>query len=260
VGSRDIGGRPSDTGHFGEATTPRAELGVSVICPCRNEAGNVPSVVERLPTLGSATELVFVEGGSTDGTRIEIERQISLHPRRDIRLLFQPSSGKADAVRTGFAAAKHDIVMVLDADLTVAPEELPRFYRALLNGQADVVNGSRLIEPMEPGAMRPLNKLANRAFPLVFRAITGVDITDMLCGTKALRRRDYDALASQRRHYGNLDPFGDFELLFSAAQAQMRIVDVPVRYRARRYGRTNISRFRDGWRLLRVCLRAARAR
>ena len=257
------GGRGSlfDAERPGEpAARPRRDVSVSVICPCRNEAGNVAEVVERLPALGIATELLFVEGGSTDATRREIALQIALHPERDIRLLGQPCNGKADAVRTGFAAAKHDVVIVLDADLTVAPEELPRFYRALVSGRADVANGSRLLEPMEPGAMRSLNKLANRAFPLVFRAITGVTVTDLLCGTKALFRHDYDAIAQRRLQFSDLDPFGDFELLFSAAAARLRIVDVPVRYRARRYGRTNIKRFRDGWRLVRVCLRAARAR
>jgi glycosyltransferase involved in cell wall biosynthesis len=240
----DVGGRPGGPAPVGEHLT------VSVICPCRNEAGNVAVVVERLPAFGAATELIFVEGGSRDGTRAEIERQIERHPELDVRLLAQPGTGKADAVRAGFAAAKGDVVMVLDGDVSVAPEELRAFYRAVVEGGGGLVNGSRFMLPMEAGAMRPLNRLGNRAFALLLGAIIGQPLTDALCGAKALLRHDYEAMASGRYSFGHLDPFGDFDLLFGAARLDLPIVEVPVRYRARRYGRTNIKRFRDGWSLL----------
>jgi SAM-dependent methyltransferase len=231
---------------------PTEEQTVSVICPCRNEAGHIPPLVRRLPQLGSATELVFVEGGSTDDTRAEIERQITLHPDLDISLVEQPGRGKGDAVRTGFAAAKHDVLVILDGDLSVAPEDLPKFYRALVAGRAELVNGSRLVYDVEPGSMRFLNMLGNRTFSRLFKAITGQHVKDTLCGTKMIARRDYEQIAASRSYFGDFDPFGDFDLLFGAARLNLKIVDMPVRYRPRTYGTTNISRWRHGLLLLRM--------
>jgi SAM-dependent methyltransferase len=234
------------------APAPLGELSVSVICPCRNEEGNVGPLIDRLPELGTATELVFVEGGSTDGTRAEILRQIELHPERDIAFVEQPGRGKGDAVRVGFAAARHDVLMILDGDLSVRPEDLPKFYRAIADGRAELVNGSRLVYDIEPGAMRFLNVLGNKTFSRLFRAATGQHVKDTLCGTKVLRRRDYDRIAAARAYFGEFDPFGDFDLLFGAARLNLRIVDLPVRYQPRTYGTTNISRWRHGWLLLRM--------
>ena len=230
------------------------EQTVTVVCPCRNEAGHVPGIVRQLPEFGSALELVFVEGGSTDDTRAEIERQIALHPERDISLLAQPGKGKGDAVRTGFAAAKHDVLMILDGDLSVSPAELPKFYRALVGGRAELVNGSRLVYDMEKGAMRFLNMLGNKTFSRLFKAVTGQEVKDTLCGTKVLHRRDYDRIARARSYFGDFDPFGDFDLLFGASRLGLKIVDLPVRYQPRTYGETNISRWRHGWLLLRMTL------
>jgi SAM-dependent methyltransferase len=234
------------------APEPVGELAVSVVCPCRNESGNIGPLIERLPELGTATELVFVEGGSRDDTRAEILRQIELHPERDISLVDQPGRGKGDAVRAGFAAAKHDVLMILDGDLSVRPEDLPKFYRAVADGRAELVNGSRLVYDVEPGAMRFLNVLGNKAFSRLFRAVTGQHVKDTLCGTKVLRRADYDRIAAARSYFGEFDPFGDFDLLFGAARLNLRIVDLPVRYQPRTYGETNISRWRHGWLLLRM--------
>ncbi len=229
-----------------------APAGVSVIVPCRNEAGTIREIVERVPELGSGTELVFVEGGSTDETRAEIERQIAAHPERRIRLLAQTGTGKADAVRLGFEQASESVLMVLDADLTVSPEDLPKFYGALAGGHAELVNGSRLVYDFEPGAMRFLNVLGNKAFSLFFSFLIGQYVKDTLCGTKVLLRNDYDAIVEGRRYFGDFDPFGDFDLLLGAARLGLKIVDLPVRYGARRYGTTNISRFQHGWLLLRM--------
>jgi glycosyltransferase involved in cell wall biosynthesis/SAM-dependent methyltransferase len=233
---------------------PLGELGVSVVCACRNEAGHIPQIVERLPSMGSGTELIFVEGGSTDDTRSAIEREIDEHPELDISLLTQPGEGKGDAVRTGFAAAKHDVLMILDGDLTVQPEDLPMFYDALVANRGELINGSRLVYDMERGSMRFLNMLGNKAFSLIFRAITGQHLKDMLCGTKVLHRDDYAAIAAGRSYFGDFDPFGDFDLLFGATRLNLKIVDLPVRYGARTYGTTNISRFRHGLLLLRMTL------
>jgi SAM-dependent methyltransferase len=237
---------------------PRAgsveELSVSVICPCRNEEGNVEALLRRLPHMGSKDEVIFVEGGSTDGTRAEISRQIADHPGRDISLLEQTGRGKGDAVRAGFAAAKHDVLMILDGDLSVRPEDLPKFYGALSAHQGDLINGSRLVYDVEPDAMRFLNMIGNRAFSRLFQAITGQRVKDTLCGTKVLRRRDYEAIAAGRSYFGEFDPFGDFDLLFGAARLNFKIVDMPVRYQPRVYGATNISRWRHGVLLLRMAV------
>jgi SAM-dependent methyltransferase len=231
---------------------PLEEQSVSIVCPCRNEAGNVPSLVARVPRLGAATEIVFVEGGSTDGTRAAIAREIDLHPELDISLVDQAGRGKGDAVRAGFEAAKHDVLVILDGDLSVRPEDLPKFYRALVQGNAELVNGSRLVYDVEPGAMRFLNTMANKIFSRLFKGVTGYYVKDTLCGTKALRRRDYELIAAARPYFGEFDPFGDFDLLLGAARLNLKIADLPVRYQPRVYGRTNISRWRHSWLLLRM--------
>jgi len=233
---------------------PRPDLSVSVICPCRNEQGHIAEIVSRLPEIGAATELIFVEGGSTDDTRGEIERTIARHPEQDIRVIEQPGRGKGDAVRAGFAEARNDVLMILDADLTVAPEDLPKFYRALVLGRGELINGSRLVYDIGPGSMQALNVVGNKLFSYVFRWITGQHVKDTLCGTKVLHREDYRRIAEARGYFGDFDPFGDFDLLYGASRLSLRIVDVPVRYGARVYGTTNISRFRHGWLLVRMSL------
>jgi SAM-dependent methyltransferase len=234
----------------GEAT----ERSVSVVCAVRNEEGHVPALVERLPQLGPQTELIFVEGGSRDGTRAAIEREIERRPDLDIQLLSQPGTGKGDAIRTGFGAAKHDVLMILDGDLSVRPEDLPKFYRALVQDRGELINGSRLVYDMEPGSMRFFNVLGNKFFSMLFGAITGQDAKDTLCGTKVLLREDYERIAAARAYFGEFDPFGDFDLLFGAARLNLKIVDLPVRYQPRVYGVTNISRWSHGVLLMRMAL------
>jgi SAM-dependent methyltransferase len=228
------------------------EPSVTVVCPCRNESGNVGPLIERVPRMGREQELIFVEGGSKDDTRAEILRQIERHPELDITLVDQPGTGKGDAVRAGFAAAKHDVLIILDGDLSVRPEDLPKFVRAVAEDRGELVNGSRLVYDIEPGAMRFLNVLGNKTFSVLFRLITGQHVKDTLCGTKVLRRDDYERIAAARSYFGEFDPFGDFDLLFGASRLSLKIVDLPVRYQPRTYGETNISRWRHGWLLLRM--------
>ena len=227
---------------------------VSVICPCRNEKGNIRAAVERTPLMGPMTELIFVDGNSSDGTCEEIEAVIREY-QGPLRLSLIPQGdgkGKGDAVRKGFAAAKGDVLMILDSDLTVPPEDLPKFYRALVNQKGDFINGVRLVYPMEGEAMRFLNLLGNKFFSLALSWLLEQPIKDSLCGTKVLRRRDYDRIQAHRAFFGDFDPFGDFDLLFGAARLNLKIVDLPVRYRARTYGETKISRFSHGWLLLKM--------
>jgi SAM-dependent methyltransferase len=230
---------------------------VSVICPCRNEAGNLESLVRRFPALGSHTELIFVEGHSTDHTLEECRRIAASKPKKAITVLVQEGRGKGDAVRLGFSKATGDVLMILDADLSVAPEDLRQFYDALVSGKGEFINGSRLVYAKDPHAMRFLNLLGNKFFALLLSRLLGQPIKDALCGTKVLYRSDYERMAKGRAYFGDFDPFGDFDLLFGAAKQNLKIVEIPIRYRQRTYGTTNISRFSHGWLLLKMSCMAA---
>lgn len=234
---------------------------VSVIVPARNEEGNIPNILARTPEMGAGTEIVFVEGHSKDGTWAAIQRALqeeaAAHPERRLKAFQQTGKGKGDAVRLGFAEASGGVLMILDADLTVPPEDLPRFYEAIRSGEGEFVNGVRLVYPMEKEAMRFANLLGNKFFSLAFSWLLGQPIKDTLCGTKVLSREDYERVAANRSYFGDFDPFGDFDLLFGAAKLGLEIVEVPIRYRERTYGETNIQRWRHGWLLLKMCAFAA---
>lgn len=236
----------------------RTRYSVSVVIPARNESGNIRAAVERVPDMGCHTEIIFVEGNSTDDTWDEINRVAAEYEgRRDIKVARQDGRGKGDAVRKGYSIATGDILMILDADLTVPPEDLPKFYRAIATGRGEFINGVRLVYPMEKGSMRMLNTLGNHFFSSLFSWILETPIKDTLCGTKVMFRKDYLRLAEGRSFFGDFDPFGDFDLLFGAHKLNLRMVDLPIRYRERKYGTTNISRFRHGLLLLKMSAFAA---
>ena len=230
---------------------------VSVIVPARNESGNIQAIFERTPKMGRETELVFVEGHSSDDTYAAIEREIAAHPQTPSLLFRQIGIGKGDAVRLGFAKAGGDVLMILYADLTVPPEDLPRFYEALISGKGEFINGVRLVYPMEKQAMRGLNFLGNKFFSMTFSWLLGQPIKDTLCGTKVVWRADYNQIAANRSSFGDFDPFGDFDLIFGATKLNLKIIDLPIRYRERTYGSTNISRWKHGLLLLRMVAFAA---
>ena len=244
---------PSDS-----ATREKREPIVSVVVPARNEAGNIDNIFRRVPERGAGTELIFVEGHSSDGTFEAIERIAKNYPGKRVKIMRQLGRGKGDAVRMGFAAADGEVLMILDADLTVAPEDLPRFYAVLRSGKGEFVNGVRLVYPMEAQAMRFFNLLGNKFFAVAFSWLLGQTIKDTLCGTKVLSRRNYELLARNRGYFGEFDPFGDFDLIFGAAKLNLKIVDVPIRYAERTYGETNIARWKHGWLLLRMVMFACR--
>jgi SAM-dependent methyltransferase len=229
---------------------------VSVIVAARNEAGNIAEILRRTPEMGGGTELIFVEGHSSDNTYETIEQKLAQtgHPGK---LYRQTGKGKGDAVRLGFARATGDVLMILDADLTVRPEDLPKFYEALVSGKGDFINGVRLVYPMDDEAMRPFNFLGNKFFSLAFSWLLQQPVKDTLCGTKVLWKKDYELIAANRAYFGDFDPFGDFDLLFGAARLNRKIMDLPVRYGARTYGSTNIQRWRHGVLLLRMAAFAA---
>jgi hypothetical protein len=228
---------------------------LTIIIPARNERGNIESALKRMPDLGCDTEIIFVEGHSNDGTWEEIAKAVTSYSFKfDVKAFRQTGKGKADAVRLGCAHARGELLTILDADLTMPPELLDRFYEAYCQGLADFVNGTRLVYPMEGDAMRPLNRLGNIFFAKALSALLGNRLGDCLCGTKLFTRHDYARMVAWRRDFGDFDPFGDFELLFPASILGLGIVDVPIRYRARVYGSTNINRFRHGLMLLQMTL------
>lgn len=231
-------------------------LRTSIVIPTRNERGNVQAIFDRTPDLGPETELLFVDGHSSDGTVEEIERLLPSRP--GARLLHQTGKGKGDAVRAGFDAATGDVLMILDSDLTVPPEDLPKFYLAVAEGRGEFVNGTRLVYPMEDEAMRFLNLLGNQFFSLALSNILGQHLKDTLCGTKVVSKDDYARIKAGRAFFGDFDPFGDFDLIFGAAKQSLKLVEVPIRYRARTYGDTKISRFSHGLLLLRMTALAFR--
>jgi glycosyltransferase involved in cell wall biosynthesis len=225
---------------------------VSVIVPARNEAGNIDTILRRIPEMGNGTEIVFVEGHSTDNTYEAIDQSLEMFPERNCKVMRQTGRGKGDAVRLGFEKSSGDVLMILDADMTVPPEDLRRFFDAIIEGNGEFINGVRLVYPLEDQSMRFFNILGNKFFSLAFSWLLGQPIKDTLCGTKVLWRRDYMKIVDNRAYFGNFDPFGDFDLLFGAAKLNLKIAEMPVRYRARIYGDTNISRWRHGWLLLKM--------
>lgn len=236
-------------------TKPREALSCTVVVPCRNEVGNIDRLVERTPDIGVHAELIFVDGASTDGTQDRIKAQMGQHPERNIGLIHQTGGGgKAAAVFMGFDHAEGDIVVILDADMTVAPEDLPRFYDVIAEGSTDFANGSRFLYPMERGAMRATNNVGNRVFCAYLSWLIGARITDTLCGTKAMRKRDWERIREARPLFGGHDPWGDFDLLLGAAYCGLRISDVPIVYGARTAGESKMHAFSHGAELAKTCL------
>ena len=236
----------------------REDRKVSIVVPARNERGNIEAAITRTPQFGSAQEFIFIEGHSSDGTYEEMLRVKDKYPEVEIVTLRQSGKGKGNAVREAFAQATGEVLMILDADLTTPPESMPKFYRALIEGKGDFINGCRLVYPMEKQAMRHLNFIANKFFGVLFSYLLGQRLKHTLCGTKVLYKKDYDKIIENRSYFGDFDPFGDFDLLFGAAKLNLKICEVIVRYKDRQYGSTQISRFRHGLLLIRMSIFAAR--
>ncbi len=231
----------------------RADQTVSVVIPARNEKGNIETIVNRLPEMGSDTEIIFVEGNSTDDTYDEIKRVSQKYSSyRNIKFFKQDGKGKGDAVRKGFENASGNILMILDADMTVPPEDLTKFYNAYVNGNGEYLSGTRLVYPLEKESMRTLNILGNKFFSLLLTWILNQKIKDTLCGTKVISKENYIKLKEVKKFLGNADPFGDFDLILGASKLNLKYAEIPIRYDARVYGETNISRFSHGWMLLKL--------
>lgn len=234
------------------------DTSVTVVVPARNEAGNIEAAITRTPLMGKWTEFIFIEGGSSDNTWEEIQRVQQAYPDHQIKIMQQSQKGKGNAVREAFAEARGDLLMILDADLTMPPEELPKYFNAVVTGHCEFANGCRLVYPMDDEAMQFLNMIANKSFGILFSYLLGQPIKDTLCGTKVLTRENYLKIARNRAYFGEFDPYGDFDLLFGADRLNLKIRDIPIRYKDRTYGTTNINRWTGGWLLLRMVVFAAR--
>jgi SAM-dependent methyltransferase len=230
----------------------------TVLIPCRNERGNIENALVRIPRFCDDMEIIYVEGHSSDGTLEEIHRMIASYSRYDIKVISQPGIGKADAVMAGFSRARGEILMILDADLTMPPEDLPKYYDAIVSGKGEFINGSRLVYPMEKEAMRFLNHMANRMFSILFTYLLNQRFTDTLCGTKALEKKYYQKIVANRSYFGDFDPFGDFDLIFGATKLNLKVVEIPIRYASRQYGTSQISRMSHGFLLIRMVVFAFR--
>lgn len=233
-----------------------ANKSISIIVSTKNEKGNIKNVIKRIPRIGKHTEIIFVEGGSKDGTWEEIIKQSKLFPQKDIKYFRQDSTGKADAVRKGFSKATGDVFIIFDADMTVSPKELPKFFRAVVKNKGELVIGSRLIYSLNKRSMPAINILGNKFFALVFSWLLNQKITDTLCGTKALSKTNYRILLKNRKYFGERDPFGDFDLILGASKQKLKILEIPVHYHPRKYGDSNISRFKHGVLLLKMAIEA----
>lgn len=232
---------------------------VSIVIPARNEEGNITGILHKIPKMAQKMEVIFVEGHSKDNTLKAIIKEIKSNKTKiKTRFFKQKGEGKADAVRLGLKNAKNELLIIFDADLSVNPNDLSKFYNAITSGKTEFANGSRLIYPMQGQAMRTLNYIGNKLFSLIFSYLLNQNIKDTLCGTKAILRKDYQDIEKYRRYFGNFDPFGDYDLLFGASRLNLKINDIPVRYYERKYGTTNISRFRHGLLLLKMTLVAAK--
>jgi hypothetical protein len=238
---------------------PSGHASVSIVVPVRNEAGNIEEIVNRIPAMGPQDEIIFVEGNSTDSTWDAVQR---VHQRRgserNIVICQQEGRGKGDAVRKGFSLARNEILMILDGDMAVPPEDLRKFYAAITSGKGEFINGSRLVYPMEKQAMRFFNLIGNKFFASAFSFVLSQRFKDTLCGTKVMTRQNYRKLAANRSYFGDFDPFGDFDLLFGASRMGLKIIEIPINYRERVYGETSISRWRHGAILLVMLFFAAR--
>jgi ubiquinone/menaquinone biosynthesis C-methylase UbiE len=236
----------------------KVEHSVTIVVPARNEKGNIENAITRTPEFGTFREFIFIEGGSKDGTYEEVLRVQEKYKDKKIVAMKQSGKGKGNAVREAFAAATGDVLMILDADLTMPPEDLSKYYEALVSNKGEFINGCRLVYPMEGQAMRFLNLIANKFFGVLFTYLLGQNLKDTLCGTKVLYKKDYEHIINNRKYFGDFDPFGDFDLLFGASKLNLKIVEMPIRYMDRQYGETQIKRFSHGWLLIKMSLFAAK--
>ena len=234
---------------FRPAIITNSKNSKSIIIPAKNEEGNLVELVSRIPKFEN-TEIIFSYGKSKDNT-LKVMKQITQSNKLfKFKLVKQTKNGKANAVWEALNVVENDLIAILDADISVDPETLSDFFDIIEKNNADFVNGTRLIYDMEKNSMRFLNRIGNRFFQFFISKIIKEALTDSLCGTKVFKKSYLNDLYFWQNIFGKKDPFGDFDLIFAAAYSGQKIVEMPIVYRERKYGTTQIARFKDGFKLL----------
>jgi glycosyltransferase involved in cell wall biosynthesis len=254
-GHEDIPNIPKQTaGHSAEKAEPSARTAqprVSVVIPTLNEARNLDHVFAALPP--DLHEVILVDGHSVDGTP-DVARRL----RPDVRVVNQTRKGKGNALACGFAAATGDIIVMIDADGSTDPAEIPRFVEALTSG-ADFAKGSRFAPGAGSTDITPLRKLGNKLLGLAVNLMYGTRYSDLCYGYNAFWTRHAPAFGLQAESPGQRKVWGDgFEietvLNLRASAAGLAITEVPSFEHARIHGTSNLHTLRDGRRVLRTIL------
>ncbi len=222
----------------------------SIIIPCKNESGNLISLVESIALILKANdEIIIVEGNSTDSTFFEAKSLESRFPKQ-VRALKQSKKGKFNAVLTGVSYSKCSTIMIWDADATVNFQQNYEVYSHITSNNV-LISGDRLHGVRDKGSMQIANLCGNWFFAILWTGILKQSPVDLLCGTKKFPRL---LLEKTPKWLIDLDPFGDFTIFSMAKKEKMSIISIPVHYHARSYGKTNISRWSDGLKLLWITL------
>ena len=240
------GRSPGTGGHAGYRTHSTPTMTVSLVIPVRNEARNIAWVLEQIAD--NVDEIILVDGNSTDATVITARSY-----RPDIRVVSQQGEGKGDALRSGFYAATGDVIVMMDADGSMAPQEIRHYLHFLANGY-DFVKGSRFIAGGGSLDITPFRRMGNKFLLGVFNAVFTSELTDLCYGFCAFHRRYLELLALEATGFEI-----EAEMTVRAMQAGLRIAEVPSMEMPRRFGKSNLRAVRDGFRVLRTVLRDHRS-
>ncbi len=223
---------------------------ISCLVPARNEAGHLRIVISHVLQISDISEIIIIEGGSTDDT-FKVAKDLETEFPNLVRTIKQTGIGKFNAVLDGAKLSTGELVMIWDADGTISLNESRRIIQ-VAKEKSGAAMGDRLRGTMAPGSMMRANKVGNWVFALLWCPILNWRIQDLLCGTKIFPRQVFESLPGK---YIRFDPYGDFALLANARNLGIKIASVTVDYDARSYGKTNIHRWTGGWLLLRFTLK-----
>jgi len=234
----------------------RNEKGLTICVTVKNEKPIIETLINKIPKITNKQEIIFIEGGSTDGTYEEIQRQIEKNKDKDIKLIKQKTIGQKEAIKTGFDNASHDVITLFEGDGTCNPKDLIYFYNSIAENKADYIQGTRLAYPLDGNQMPLLNKIGNMFYAIWFTWILGQRVTDVLSGIKAIDKGVYNKIINDWEYFGKDDPFGDFELLFIVTKNCFKISEIPINYYPRPYGETKTKIFVHGFKLLKIMIKS----
>ncbi len=215
----------------------------SIIIPAFNEEKSIEECVQLALREIPKAEIIIVNDGSTDNTE-KIAKKIAKKNKRVQLVSFKKNNGKGFAVREGIKKSNGKFIAILDADCSVKPKEIKKFFKELEKEKKRIIIGNRFFKKMEKNAMPSLHILGNRFFALLFSIALRQKIHDTLCGTKAF------ANESAKKMHLEENSWPDFELLFKAKKIGLEIIEVPVTYHARKHGESKMKTFKDSIGLL----------